>query len=291
MIRSMKYLLLTMRPSHYVKNSFVFAGLIFSRNLFDVALLIKVSLGFIFFNLAASSIYIINDILDLERDREHPKKRYRPLASGKLQARTAWIACIGLMAVSLAGAFELDLIFFGILAVYLISNVLYSARLKEVVIIDVMIISFGFALRVFSGTTLASVSPSDWLIICTIALSLFLGFSKRRHELTIMGESANGHRKVLGEYSIVFLDQMITVACSCAVMSYALYTVSDETVARFGTRNLVWTIPFVLYGIYRYLYLSHQKMMSGNPTSTLLADVPLLVNGLLWLAAVVAIIY
>jgi 4-hydroxybenzoate polyprenyltransferase len=286
-----KDIIVSMRPKHWVKNSFIFAGLIFSKHLFEANLLIKVSLGFVFFGLAASCIYVINDILDVDRDREHPKKRNRPLAAGRLPVRVAWIASGCLMAVSMACAFALDVMFFGILVIYLIANVLYSARLKDVVIIDVMIISFGFALRVFAGTTLASVRPSDWLIICTIALSLFLGFTKRRHELMIMGESANDHRKVLGDYSITFLDQMITVACSCAVMSYALYTVAEETVARFGTRDLVFTLPFVLYGIYRYLYLTHQKQMSGNPTNTLLADMPLLLTGLLWLLTVVVIIY
>jgi len=160
-----------------------------------------------------------------------------------------------------------------------------------VVIIDVMCIAFGFVFRVLAGTALAGVQPSDWLIICTITISLFLGFSKRRHELTLVGDNAENHRKVLSDYSLVFLDQMIAVATACCIMSYALYTIADDTIIRFGTRNLVFTIPFVIYGIYRYLYLIHQKKIGGNPTSVLLTDFPLLLNSLLWVGAVIMIIY
>jgi len=159
------------------------------------------------------------------------------------------------------------------------------------VILDVMFIAFGFVIRVLAGTELAAVEPSDWLIICTITISLFLGFSKRRHELSLMGDQSNNHRKVLTHYSIPFLDQMIGIATACTVMSYALYTVSNETVVRFGTRNLVYTIPFVLYGVYRYLYLIHQEGKGGNPTSVVMKDLPLILNGFLWLLAVVLIIY
>ena len=161
----------------------------------------------------------------------------------------------------------------------------------DVVILDVMCIAFGFLFRVLAGTALAGVRPSEWLIICTIMLSLFLGFSKRRHELTLMGLNATNHRKVLTDYSATFLDQMIAVASACTVMSYALYTVSPQTVYRFGTRNLAFSIPFVIYGIYRYLYLIHQKNMGGNPTRELVRDRPLLINALLWALVVVLIIY
>ncbi len=167
----------------------------------------------------------------------------------------------------------------------------YTIKIKHLVILDVMCIAFGFVFRVFAGTTLAGVWPSDWLIICTITISLFLGFSKRRHELSIINPRAQSHRKVLADYSITFLDQMIAVATACTVMSYALYTIADETVARFGTRNLVLTIPFVIYGMYRYLYLIYEKEIGGNPTSAVLTDKPLLINGFLWFVVIIFIIY
>jgi 4-hydroxybenzoate polyprenyltransferase len=188
-------------------------------------------------------------------------------------------------------AIFIDRQFFYIVIIYLSLNVLYSFKLKHMVILDVMCIASGFVLRVFAGTTLANVSASDWLIICTITLSLFLGFSKRRHEIVLIGEDADTHRKVLAQYSLPFIDQMIAVATAGTVIAYALYTVSEETVARFGTRNLIFTLPFVLYGIYRYLYLIHEKNLGGNPTSAFLKDKPLLLNCLLWGAITFLIIY
>ncbi len=291
MISGMKYLIVSMRPKQWVKNVFVFAGLIFSHNLFDLYLLARVTLGFSLFCLAAGSIYIFNDIKDLEKDKEHPDKFKRPLAAGDLKVNKAYAGSVVLGTIALLGAILLDPTFFLILAGYLLMNVAYTIKIKEIVILDVMCIAFGFAFRVFAGTVLASVRPSDWLIICTISISIFLGFSKRRHEMTLVGPNANSHRSVLADYSINFLDQMISVATACSLMSYALYAIADETVARFGTRNLIFTIPFVIYGIYRYLYLIHRKQMGGNPTSALLTDFPLFLNGLLWLVAIIIIIY
>jgi len=287
----MKYILLSMRPKQWVKNLFIFAGLIFSHNLFDVYLLTRVTLGFSLFCLAASSIYIFNDIKDLERDKEHPDKFKRPLAAGYLKVNKAYGASVVLGTVALLGAMLLDLSFFLILAGYVLMNLAYTIKIKEIVILDVMCIAFGFVFRVLAGTALAGVKPSDWLIICTITISIFLASSKRRHEFALFAVKVNKHRKVLADYSINFLDQMISVATACTLMSYALYTVSDETIARFGTKNLVFTLPFVIYGIYRYLYLIHRKKIGGNPTSALLEDFPLFLNGLLWLGAVIFIIY
>lgn len=280
-----------MRPKQWVKNVFIFAGIIFSRNLFQTEPLIKVMIGFILFSLASSSIYIFNDIRDMKQDRQHPEKCKRPLPAGKLRTSTAFVISMALGIIAFAGGFLLDVTFLAILAAYIIMNILYSFKIKQWVILDVMCIAMGFVLRVLAGTTLAGVSPSDWLFICAISISLFLGFSKRRHELALIGSSANHHRKVLSDYSIPFLDQMIAVATACTVMSYALYTISPETIGRFKTRNLVITIPFVLYGIYRYLYLIHQKATGGNPTRAVLTDFPLLINGILWMAAVILIIY
>jgi len=176
-------------------------------------------------------------------------------------------------------------------ATYILINAVYTIKIKHVVILDVMCIAFGFVLRVIAGTELAGVSPSDWLLICTITVSLFLGFSKRRQELILIGHNSQNHRKVLSDYSIKFLDQMISIATACTVISYALYTISNETIARFGTRNLIFTIPFIIYGIYRYLYLIYQKGIGGDPTSVVMMDFPLILNGLLWLVTFVFIIY
>jgi 4-hydroxybenzoate polyprenyltransferase len=280
-----------MRPRQWLKNAFIFAGLIFSRNLSDVHLLVKVIVGFSLFCLAASSIYIFNDIKDMKKDKEHPEKCKRPIAMGLLQLKKAYAASAVLAIIALIGSFLVDLTFFAILSAYVAMNVAYSIKIKHIVILDVMCIAFGFVLRVIAGTALVDVRPSDWLIICTITLSLFLGFSKRRHEVILIGHEATNHRKVLTDYSITFLDQMIAVATACTVMSYALYTIEDETVAKFGTSNLVFTIPFVIYGIYRYLYLIHRKETGGNPTSTVLTDLPLFLNGILWLGVVIFIIY
>jgi len=291
MIFEIKYLIISMRPKQWVKNVFIFAGLVFARHLFDIYLLTKVIAGFSMFSLAASSIYLFNDIIDLQKDKEHPEKCKRPLAAGHLRVSTAYAASAVLAITSLVGAFLLNFSFFVILASYAVMNIGYTIKIKQLVILDVMCISFGFVFRVIAGTALVGVRPSDWLIICTITLSLFLGFSKRRHELILIGHKATNHRKVLTDYSITFIDQMIAVATACTVMSYALYTIADETVAKFGTSNLVFTIPFVIYGIYRYLYLIHRKETGGNPTSTVLTDLPLFLNGLLWLGLVIFIIY
>ena len=280
-----------MRIKQWMKNLFVFAGVTFSGNLLDPAILFRVCSGFILFGLAASSIYIFNDIKDRVRDKAHPEKKSRPLAAGLISVPAAYAGATLIASLSLVSAFALDRMFFSILSGYLLINIAYSIKIKHIVILDVMSIASGFVLRVLSGTMLARVPPSDWLIVCTITLSLFLGFSKRRQELLLTDHEADSRRKVLGDYSIGFLDQMIAVATACTVMSYALYTVSPQTVYRFGSRNLVFTIPFVLYGIYRYLFIMHQKRRGGDPAQELLSDKPLLLNGVLWFVVVLFIIY
>lgn len=287
----LKYIIVSMRLHQWIKNLFIFTGLLFSHKLFDLHLFAKVFAGFILFSLAAGSIYIFNDIKDIKKDQEHPEKSKRPLASGQLRPNKAYVASTALAVISIGGAFFIDLNFFTIIIAYVIMNVAYSIKIKHVVILDVMCIAFGFVFRVLAGTALAEVRPSDWLIICTITLSMFLGFSKRRHELSLDNFNKKNHRKVLTDYSITFLDQMIAVATACTVMSYALYTIADETVARFGTRNLVFTIPFVIYGIYRYLYLIHQKNVGGNPTTATTTDLPIIINSVLWLGTIIFIIY
>ena len=291
MFNTLRYIWRSMRPHQWVKNVFLFAGLLFSKNIHNPLLFLNVIAGFIVFSLAASSIYILNDIIDIENDRRHPEKKKRPLASGQLSERSAWAAAVILALLSVFSAFLIDRQFFIIVVIYIVINIFYTMRLKNLVILDVMCIASGFVLRVLAGTALAGVETSDWLIICTITLSLFLGFSKRRHEIALIGNNAENHRQVLAHYSLPFLDQMIAVATACTVIAYALYTVSEETITRFGTRNLIFTLPFVLYGIYRYLYLIHERKSGGNPTSAVLHDRPLLFNCLLWVAVIFVIIY
>jgi len=285
------HILSSMRIQQWIKNFFIFAALIFSGNLFILKDFLLTTAGFILFSLLASGVYIFNDIIDIEHDRYHPLKSHRPLPSGKLSKSIALISSLVLILLSITVSFILKTQFAVILLIYLIINVWYSYHLKNVVILDVMTIAAGFVLRVVSGAVIIDVPTSEWLIICTILLSLFLGFSKRRHELLILENSANSHRSVLQDYSPYFLDQMIGIVTATTVMSYALYTISEETIHKFGTKNLIYTVPFVLYGIFRYLYLVHKKEKGGNPTKLMLTDIPLLLNVILWIIVAIIIIY
>ena len=280
-----------MRFQQWIKNFFIFAALIFSTNLFNTQDLLLTIVGFILFSIAVSGVYIFNDIIDLEKDKLHPLKSRRPLSFGKLSVKAASIASIILVLIGLLGAFVLKTEFGVVLSIYVIINVWYSYQLKGIVILDVMTIAAGFVLRVIGGAVLIGVPTSEWLIICTVLLSLFLGFSKRRHEILILENLANTHRSVLQHYNPYFLDQMIGIVTATTVMSYALYTISEETIHKFGTKHLIYTVPFVLYGIFRYLYLVHKKEEGGNPTKVALTDLPLLVNIVLWIVTVTIIIY
>jgi len=280
-----------MRISHWVKNLFLFAALIFSGHLFRPGELLLTVLGFLCFSLVSSSIYLINDITDLEKDRIHPLKSKRPVASGALSINAAALAAAGLLIIGLGASFQINSRFGLVTALYMVVNVFYSLFLKKVVILDVMSIAVSFVLRVLAGAVLIDVSASEWLILCTLLLSLFLGFSKRRHELLLLEKEAAGHRSVLVQYSPHFLDQMTAIVTASTVMSYALYTISEETVRKFNTRDLIYTLPFVLYGIFRYLYLVHKREEGGNPTKILLTDLPMIVNLLLWIIVCVVIIY
>ncbi|MFQ6103881.1 MAG: decaprenyl-phosphate phosphoribosyltransferase [Candidatus Glassbacteria bacterium] len=284
-------LLRSTRPKQWVKNLFIFAPLLFSENLFNASLVSKSVLAFISFCMLSGCVYIINDIMDLEKDKMHPIKRFRPLASGEVRVLSACIAATLLFLVSLMLAYSLDRNFSIIALVYFLLNLAYSIRFKHIVIVDVFIVATGFFLRVLGGAEVIHVNVSSWLLICTILLALFLAFSKRRHELVILNEEAIQHRKILAEYSPYFLDQMISVVTASIVVSYLLYTTSEETVTKFNTRALVLTVPFVLYGIFRYLYLVHQKEGGGNPTLELLNDKPLMFNMILWILTAGIIIY
>ena len=282
--------IVSLRPRQWVKNLFVFAALIFSHRLFtaDAA----VALGaFVVFCALSGVIYLLNDVADRERDRAHPKKRFRPVASGALSVPAALAAAAVLGAASLVASAWFGPGFLATSLAYVVILGLYSAWLKHVVIVDVLTVASGFVLRAVAGGLAVNVDVSGWLLICTVLIALFLALGKRRHEyLTLDGEAAR-HRPILAEYSAALLDQMIGVVTASTVTAYALYTMSPETVAKFGTRLLPVTLPFVLYGIFRYLYLLYRRQLGGNPSELFLNDRALLINACLWAIAVVAIIY
>lgn len=281
----------SMRPMQWVKNFFVLAPLVFARELADPEPLVRALIALAAFCAASSAVYLLNDLRDREEDRRHPLKRHRPIASGALPAPVAAVAAALLAAAALGAGALLGAGVLTVLAVYTALNVLYSAGLKHVVILDVMIVALGFVLRVLAGGFAVGVEVSSWLLLCTIFLALFLAFSKRRHELVLLAENASGQRRVLSQYSPAFLDQMINVVTASAVVAYALYAVSPETTERYHSRWLVYTVPLVLFGIFRYLYLIYQSPEERNPTEAILADPPFLINLALWGLAVLWIVY
>ena len=280
-----------MRPEQWIKNTVLFAPILFSQNLTDLSFLNRVIFAFILFCLVSSGVYVLNDVIDLKQDQNHPVKKFRPLASGQLPLNKT----IGLTIFILIGSILLSLLggvwFSAAIFMYVILNLCYSYHLKHIVIIDVMCIAAGFVLRVLAGAVVISVDLSPWLIICTILLALLLGFGKRRHELILLEEDASNHRRILSEYSPYFLDQMIAVVTSSTLVIYALYTMSAGVQEKLGTKHLNLTIPFVLYGIFRYLYLVHQRDEGGSPTRMLLTDRPLLIDVLLWAITAGIILY
>lgn len=306
-MRLLKDILLMMRPHQWTKNLFVFPALIFSRNLFHPAYAEKSVAAFCLFCLSAGSIYILNDVLDVEEDRHHPRKKHRPVAAGRVSARLAWTLFAVLSSSALLLSFLLNPGFGGVILLYMTMNAGYSLGLKRVVIVDVLIVSLGFVLRAAAGGVVIDVEVSPWLLACTILIALFLVLAKRRHELTLMDDRANmlmelslaaedevsagKYRKSLDDYSPYFLDQMIGVTTASTLMCYILYTLSEDAIIKFGTHNLVYTVPFVIYGIFRYLYIIHQKREGGSPTRDLTGDAPLMLDVLLWGLSVVAVLY
>lgn len=282
---------LEMRPQQWVKNLTVLAPLLFSLNLFHPVAVAYALVAFAVFCLASSSIYLLNDIRDREQDRRHPQKRHRPLAAGLLSSGTAFGAMSILVLIAIGAGLLINPVFVLVIVAYWVLNVLYTLWLKHQVILDVFTVAAGFVLRVVGGAVAIEVAMSDWLLLCTSLLALFLGFSKRRHELLLLKGEARTHRRVLGEYDPHFLDMMIGVVTTATVMCYALYTVSEETVQKFHTRALLLTFPFVLYGIFRYLYLVYHKDLGGDPTYALLHDWPLIVDLALWVITAALILY
>lgn len=286
----MSGLLLSMRPEQWTKNLIVFAALIFGQRLFDPAAVGRSLAAFFIFCALSGVVYLLNDVSDRDADRLHPLKRQRPIAAGDVSPAAA----LGLAAVlgvgAVAAAFWLRPAFGWTGVAYLALFAGYSRVLKHVVILDVLTIAIGFVLRAAAGAAAIAVPVSQWLLVCTILLALFLGLSKRRHELTLLAQSASGHRKILEEYNPYLLDQMIGVVTASTLVAYIIYCTSPETTDKFGTANLVLTTPFPIYGIFRYLYLVHQKGV-GSPSEVLLTDRPLVACIALWGLAVIAIIY
>ena len=283
-------MLASLRPEQWTKNLIVFAALIFGQRLFDPAAVGRSLAAFFIFCALSGVVYLINDVSDREADRLHPLKRLRPVAAGDLSPAIATGAAAVIGAAALAAAYWLGPTFGGIAAAYVALFAVYSKVLKHVVILDVLTIAIGFVLRAAAGAAVIAVPMSQWLLVCTILLALFLGLSKRRHELTLLANAATGHRKILEEYNPYLLDQMIGVVTASTLVAYIIYCTSPETTDKFGTGNLVLTTPFPIYGIFRYLYLVHQKGV-GSPSEVLLMDRPLVACIVLWGLAVVAIIY
>lgn len=284
-------LVLSLRPAQWTKNLIVFAGLIFGQRLLDPGAILLATAAFAVFCALSGGVYLLNDIADREADRIHPLKRFRPIASGQVPISAAWGLAAALGAGGLAAAFalrfELGLVSVG----YVLLLALYSGPLKHVVIIDVLTIAIGFVLRAVAGAVVIAEPVSHWLLIVTVLLALFLALSKRRHELVLLADGATNHRPILEEYSPYLLDQMISVVTASTLVAYAFYTVSPDTIQKFNTDKLGLTLPFPLYGIFRYLYLVHQKEGGGSPSDMLLNDKPLLVCVLLWAVTVALIIY
>ena len=288
----MRALASALRPTQWIKNLFVLAPVVFSQHLLEWP---QLSLGLsaaALFCLVSSSIYLLNDVRDRESDRRHPQKRMRPLASGALTGWEAQAALAALLVVSLGAGWRLNPSLGTVLGIYWVLNLAYSIRLKHVVILDVFVIAAGYVLRVIGGAVVIGVALSSWLLICTMLLALFIGLCKRRHEVVLLDEGAHGHRQVLAEYPVPFLDMMIGVLASAALVSYTLYAASEEVVRRVGhPTGLLLTVPCVLYGFFRYLYLVYRKEEGGDPTQSILTDRPMLANLFVWALMVGAILY
>jgi 4-hydroxybenzoate polyprenyltransferase len=284
-------LLLSLRPAQWTKNLFVFGALVFAQKLGDPGAVTRAVLAFIIFCGLSGAVYLVNDVFDRQQDQRHPLKKVRPIASGALSPGVALTAAAALSGVALVAAYSLGVPFFATSVAYLLLLGAYSAFLKHIVILDVLTIAAGFTLRAVAGGAAISVPVSHWLLVCTTLLALFLALSKRRHELVLLADQATDHRPILEAYSPYLLDQMISVVTASTLIAYAFYTISPETTQKFDTTLLSLTIPFPLYGIFRYLYLVHRKDLGGSPAELLVNDRPLLVCVALWAVAVVLIIY
>lgn len=281
----------SLRPKQWIKNVFIFSGILFSQNIFNLPLLFKTIVAFLIFCLLAGSAYIFNDLVDLEQDRNHPVKSKRPLASGRLKASSAILFLIIILPPILGISFCLNPSFFFFVLIYILLQLAYSFSLKHMIILDLLAIALSFVLRVAAGALVINVEISSWLLICSFFLAFFLVLGKRKYELVVTKEKVYNHRKNLVKYSPYLLDQMISVLVASTAITYSLYTVSKETMTRLGNRNLIFSIPFVLYGIFRYLYLINQKNLSDSIEDILLKDRPLIIDIGLWVLLIIFILY
>lgn len=287
---SLKALIEAMRPKQWAKNIFIFAPLVFDYKLFHPSYLARTVAGFVLLCLVSGAVYLMNDLVDVEKDRQHPRKRNRPIASGRLSPRLALSMAILIPLAGLPLGFLLDPLFGGILLGYLVLQIAYSFVLKNAVIVDALAVAAGFVLRVAAGIPLVEAERfSPWIYTCMGLLALFISFSKRRHELTFLGENANNHRESLGEYSVLLLDQFILIVTAATLVAYTLYTFSAPNLP--PNHTMMLTVPFVLYAIFRYLYLVYVKGLGGEPEEIVLRDRPLQVGVLLWGLAVILIMY
>lgn len=294
MMKKFKYLLKLLRPHQYIKNTFVLAGVLFSRQ-WDIYTLLQAAWAFCAFSLSASAVYILNDLSDIEADRAHPKKRYRPLPSGKVSITVARkLAIILFLATFIPTLLLKDWILVSILLAYIVMNIAYSLCLKHIVLLDVFVISMGFMLRLLAGTWGIGIAPSEWLLLCGMMLTLFLGFCKRTSELlqSAMADDtfAEKSRRVLTEYNTAMLEQFTSITAACAIISFGLYTVSDQTIRTQGTSNLIYTLPLVIYGIFRYLFLLHRHGKGTDTAKDLFTDRHLLLTGSCWVAMTLVIL-
>ncbi|BDR83736.1 phosphoribose diphosphate:decaprenyl-phosphate phosphoribosyltransferase [Clostridium tetani] len=281
----LKGIIQILRPKQWIKNGFVFAALMFSGKFMNLGLLQKNIYAFVLFCLTSSAVYVLNDIVDLEKDKLHPDKKKRPLPSGMISKKNAIILDIVLIITMVSCSYN-NIKVFAILLGYLIMNILYSFKLKNIVIIDVMIITLGFVMRVEVGSFATGVVISPWLLLCTMLLSLFLAINKRKSELITLEGKSGKHRKILEEYSVEFLDSMLTLVTPSILIAYCLYTFSSVQ-----SKNMMFTIPFVLYGLFRYQYLMLKKNIGGKPEDIFTKDIPFLINIVLWIISVFIIIY
>ncbi len=279
-----------LRPRQWLKNVFVLAGLIFSRHFFYLESIEKSLYAFAVFCLLSSSGYIVNDILDYMEDRVHPVKSKRPIAAGKIGRWQASVLASVLFVLSSAGALMLGNHFFYVCVLYFMIMISYSLVIKNIVILDVLFVAVGYVLRAIAGAVVIDVEISSWLLLCTLLIALFLAISKRRTEIVLLGDGAVKHRRILSQYSLGLLNQMIAVVTAACIVAYCLYTLAPETIGKFGTRNLIYTVPFVIYGIFRYLYITYHKVETDIPERVLTGDLPLQICLVAWIVTCILIL-
>ena len=290
-MNSVKDLWRLLRPRQWVKNGFVFLGLLFANAWNHPGLPLRVLIAAVAFCLVASGVYVFNDLFDREQDRNHARNKTRPLASGRVSAGTAVILLIVLWILGFGLAVLVSRSVLGILLIYIVLNVAYSVRLKEVVLLDVFIIAAGFMLRILAGTVGVGIPPSQWLLLCGLMIALFLGFTKRRAELyATTGNEGSGGRKVLGHYQPVLVDKMIVITATCVILTYSLYTMSPITIQTHHTESLIYTVPFVMYGIFRYIYSLHTNATGSDPSQEIFRDRHILLSIIGWLGLTIWLI-